>query len=132
MRNSDSFQMPLQPEDQRHLLAAEGYVELGMHLDANVGLEEIDPEVGHVPEVLAVLLQIHCGLKKWELIQTVASCLAKHDPDEVQWAVSWAYATRRADSLEIARGILLHALERHPKEAVLYFNLPAASASLET
>jgi lipopolysaccharide biosynthesis regulator YciM len=115
--------MPLEPEDQRHLLAAEGYVEPGMHLDADAELEEIDPEVRHVSEVLAVRLHIYQALGKWEQMQTVASRLPKHDPDEVQWAVSWACATRRADSLEIAKGILLHALERHAKEAVLHFNL---------
>lgn len=101
-----------------------------MHLDADAKLEEIDPDVRHVPEVLAVRLQSYCGLKKWELMQTVASKLAKHDPNEVQWAVSWAYATRRADSIEIARNILLHALERHPEATILHFNLACYECQL--
>jgi hypothetical protein len=40
--------MPLSPDDQKHLTAAEGFVELGMFLDGNAELEEIDPEVRHV------------------------------------------------------------------------------------
>ena len=56
--------------------------------------------------------------------------LAKYDPDEVQWAISWAYASRRAQSIEIAKGILLHALERHPKEAVLHYNLACYECQL--
>lgn len=80
--------MPLKLEDQRHLTAAEGYVELGMPLDANEELEQIDPDVRHVPEVLVVRLQIYQMLGRWELMQVVASKLAKDDPDEVQWAVS--------------------------------------------
>jgi tetratricopeptide (TPR) repeat protein len=122
--------MPLEEEDQRHLIAAQGYTELGMHLDANEELEQIDPDVRHAPEVLAVRVKIYRALEKWELMQTVASTLAKYDPDEVQWAVSWAYATRRADSIEAAKGILLHALERHPKEATLHFNLACYDCQL--
>ncbi|MGV3531740.1 MAG: TPR end-of-group domain-containing protein [Chthoniobacteraceae bacterium] len=53
----------------------------------------------------------------------LTSKLAKNDPDEAQRAVSWAFATRRADSVEAAKRILLHALERHPAEAILHFNL---------
>ena len=42
-----------------------------MFLDANAELEKIDPEVRHVPEVLAVRVQIYRALKKWELMQIV-------------------------------------------------------------
>ena len=76
---------------------AEGFVELGMWLDANAELEEIDAEVRHVPEVLEVRVRIYRALKQWELLQVVAKTLAIHDPDEPQWTASWAYATRRAD-----------------------------------
>jgi hypothetical protein len=47
--------MPLVENDLKHLTAAQGYVMLGMWLDANAELEEIDAEVRHVPEVLVVL-----------------------------------------------------------------------------
>jgi hypothetical protein len=46
--------MPLEPEDQRHITAAEGYIELGMFLDADEELECIKPDVRHVPKVLAL------------------------------------------------------------------------------
>ena len=36
--------MPLEPEGQKHLTAAQGYLELGMFLDANAELDEIDPD----------------------------------------------------------------------------------------
>ena len=41
-----------------HLIAAHGYLELGMWLDANEELEEIDPELRTVLEVLEVRVQI--------------------------------------------------------------------------
>jgi hypothetical protein len=111
--------MPVEREDQRHLTAAEGYLELGMFFDANEELEKIAPDVCHLPEVLAVRVGIYSGLKEWKLMQAIAKKLADYDPDEVQWSISWAYATRRAESIEAARRILLEALTRHTKVAVM-------------
>ena len=122
--------MPLLPDDQRHLTAAEGYAALGMYLDANAELEEIDAEVRHVAEVLTVRVAIYEGLEKWELMGTVAGRLAAHDPDNAQWAISLAYATRRAQSIEAAKVILLEAVERHPKEPMLHFNLACYECQL--
>jgi tetratricopeptide (TPR) repeat protein len=115
--------MPLTTEDQKHLTTAQGYVELGMWLDANAELEEIDAELRHVPEVLEVRVQIYRALKKWELMQTVAKRLAIHAPDEPQWTVSWAFATRRADSIDQARIILVNAIERMSNVAIFHYNL---------
>jgi Flp pilus assembly protein TadD len=66
---------------------------------------------------------IYHGLKKWDALQTVAVRLVEHEPTNVQWVVSLAYATRRADSIESARSILLAALPCFPAEAVIPFNL---------
>ena len=51
--------MALEDGDLRHLMAAEGYLELGLPLEANEELERIDPDVRHVPEVLEVRLGIY-------------------------------------------------------------------------
>jgi tetratricopeptide (TPR) repeat protein len=122
--------MPLEPEHTRRLLAAEGYLELGMPLDAMEELELIATDGWHVPEVLMLQMEVCRQLEKWDRMQALASRLAKNDPDEVQWAVSWAFATRRADSIESAQRILLHALERHPSEPILHFNLGCYACQL--
>jgi len=41
----------------------------------------------------------------------------------VQWTISLAYATRRADSIEAAKEILLNAEPKFPKEAIIKYNL---------
>ena len=74
-------------------------------------------------EVLAVRVKIYSALKKWELMQTMAKRLALIEPDGPQWTVSWTYATRRADSIDAARLILLEAVERIPTAAILHYNL---------
>ena len=122
--------MPLEPENQRLLTAAEGFLELDMPLDANDEIESIDPEVRHVPEVLAVRVGIYRALEAWPLMQTVAKQLALHAPDEADWTVAWAFATRRADSLDAARRILVNAVERLPGVAVFAFNLACYEAQL--
>ena len=118
-----SINVPLEPPDQQYWQAAIGYVELGMFQDANDQLEKIDPFNRAAPEVLAVRLAIYRGLKKWELMQQIAKCLREFQPDNVQWTISLAYATRRAYSIDIAMEILLNAEAKFPKEAAIPYNL---------
>src|SRR5215831_11640377 len=123
--------MPLEPPDQKHWQAAVGYVELGMFEDANDQLERIDPFNRAAPEVLAVRLAIYRGLERWELMQQIAKRLKEFEPDNVQWTISLAYATRRAYSIEIAMEILLSAEPKFPKEATIPYNLACYYCQLE-
>ena len=50
--------MPLEDDNQRRLVAAQGFLELGLPLDANAELDEIDADMRNLPEVLAVRLEI--------------------------------------------------------------------------
>jgi tetratricopeptide (TPR) repeat protein len=115
--------MPLEPPDHQHWRAAVGYVELGMFQEANDQLENVDPFNRVAPEVLAVRLAIYQGLKKWELMQQIAKRLAEFQPDDIPWTISLAYATRRADSIQAAKEILLNAEPKFPKEAIIKYNL---------
>jgi tetratricopeptide (TPR) repeat protein len=63
-------------------------------------------------------------------MQVVAKKLAEHDPKNVQWAILWAYATRRADSIEAAKEILMQALQQHPDDAIVHFNLGCYASQL--
>lgn len=123
--------MPLEPKDKRHLLAAEGYLELGMHLDAVDELEGVSKEIASIPQVLSLWMEVYRGLKKWGAMQAVAEKLAEEDPENVQWTISWAFATRRAESIPAAREILLEALSLHPREALVYYNLACYDCQLK-
>lgn len=115
--------MALVEKEQRHLTAAHGYLELGMPLDADAELELIDPSCRHYPAVLCARVDIYRRLEKWELMRSVAKRLVDYDGDNVQWIVWLAFATRRASSIEAAKVVLLEAVERHAKAAVLHYNL---------
>ncbi len=122
--------MPLEPPDLQHLSAAQGFASLGMYEDANAELEEIDPFCRALPEVLEIRLVIYQGTAKWDLMQVVAEKLAQHDPGEPAWAISCAYATRRAVSIEAAKPILMNALERHPDDELISYNLACYDCQL--
>jgi len=122
--------VPLEVLDEQHSQAAIGYVELGMYQEADAELDKIDPLCRAAPEVLAVRLGIYAGLQKWELMQVVAEKLANYDPAEAQWRISFAYATRRAESIEKARKILLNALVSHPEEPTIHYNLACYESQL--
>ena len=113
--------MPLEHEDHIHLTAAQGYCELGMFLDADGELEKIEPDVRHLPEVLGVRVEIFRHLEKWDLMQAVAKKLAVDWDGDPQWWVCWAFATRRAESIEAARRILQLAFTNHPNSAIIQY-----------
>ena len=50
-----------------------------MFLEADTELDKIDPFNRAAPEVLAIRLAIYHGLKKWELMQTVAKKMALYE-----------------------------------------------------
>jgi tetratricopeptide (TPR) repeat protein len=122
--------MPLEPPDRQYWQSAVGYVELGMFADANSELEKIDPFCRAAPEVLAVRIAIYHGLQKWELTAEIAKRLADFQPDDVQRTISLAYATRRADSIQAAKEILLNAESKFPKEAIIFYNLACYECQL--
>ena len=123
--------MSLSPDDQFHLNAAWGYFELGMLSDAEAELEKIAPAVCGRAEVLVLRLAVFQETQRWAAMQAAARKLSELDPTASQWSISWAYATRRAESIDLARMILVEALDRHPKEALIHYNLACYDCVME-
>jgi len=122
--------MPLEITDQRHLTAAVGYLELGMFEDAETELDAINPDVRHLTQVLEIRMEIYLRQKEWERMQGIAVRLMRTDPNNPQWAISFAFATRRARSISAAKAILLEALVNHPKEPMISYNLACYECQL--
>jgi tetratricopeptide (TPR) repeat protein len=107
----------------QHVTAAEGYIALGLYLEANEELEQLDPLHQTLPRPLVLKLCVYAGLKQWDLVQTLAAKLSENEPSNAHWALWWASAACRAQSVKAAIQILLHALEKHPNNASIHFNL---------
>ncbi len=122
--------MPIESvEDKRFLEAAGGYVELGMFLEANNELEEMDPFRRASPEVVKLRLKIYIGLKRFELASIVAKKLWDWERKS-EWAIAWSNAVRQSKSLEPARQILLNAERKLPHDAAVKFNLAKIESAL--
>ena len=71
----------------------------------------------------ALRIAIYRGLEKWELMQEIAKRLAQFPPDDIQWTISLAFATRRANSIQAAKELLLNAEPKFPNEPAIKYNL---------
>ncbi len=126
-----SRESQLDPDDQRRLAAAEGYVELGLPQEAAAELAQIGAAKRSLPVVLSVRLDIYLLTQRWTLAAGLAKRFAKEiEPENARGWISWAYATRRAESVRAAQAILLAAKPLHRREATIHFNLACYAAQL--
>lgn len=108
---------------KRHLAHAQGYLELGMLAEAAAELERISAPDAMSREVCAVRLALLHEQQDWPAVRDLAQTLVARGPEDAGIWVTWAYATRRAESLEAAEQILREAERHHPNEATIQFNL---------
>src|SRR5580765_8485196 len=69
--------------DKWHLYAAQGWVGLGDHAQANEELEKIAPELSGHPDVLEVRLRICSHANNWEACVDIAGAILKLDPSRL-------------------------------------------------
>ncbi|MBI5382142.1 MAG: hypothetical protein HZA31_09615 [Opitutae bacterium] len=102
---------------------ARGYLGLGLVEEAAAELAALPPAAADSLEALGLRALVLQEQKQWLLLQSVAATLVQRQPEEAGWWITWAYATRRADSLAAAEAILREAEVRHPREPTVHFNL---------
>jgi len=56
--------------------------------------------------------------------------LTDFQSDDVEWTISLTYATRRADSIQAAKKVLLNAEPKFPNEAAIKYNLACYSCQI--
>lgn len=107
----------------RRLSHAQGYLGLGMLAEAEDELARIEEPWASSAPVLAVRVTVLQERKDWARARDCASAWVRLEPGEPASWISWAYATRRADSLPAAQEILRDAVRHHPEEPTIQFNL---------
>jgi len=73
----------LSDSDAKHLLAAEGWLELGDYETANAELDEITPLFRAHPEVLEVRYNVFALANKWDACLAIAETLTEQFPKRV-------------------------------------------------
>jgi tetratricopeptide (TPR) repeat protein len=115
-----------------HLKAAEGWLELGNHLEANQELDNITPELRVHPDVLEIRWQIYVTESKWEASRDIARTITQIEPGRPSGWIHLAYSTRRAPDggLKAACEILLPAADKFPKVSAIPYNLACYDCQL--
>jgi predicted Zn-dependent protease len=107
----------------RRLSYAQGYLELGMLQEAAAELDQIPAPACDSSQVLALRLALLQEQKNWNALRLAAEYFVRREPQEAGGWITWAYATRRDQSLTAAEKILREAELAHPDEATIQFNL---------
>lgn len=105
------------------LLAAEGYLELGMLDDAKREFGSLPAEDKLGIEALTVLMEIHRMEGNLAAMEEVAERLCVIDSDNVDRWIDLALVLGAENFIESARELLLEAVDRFPGTALLHFHL---------
>lgn len=109
--------------DQRHLQAAEGWIELGNHAEANEELENITPQLRAHPKVLKLRWQIYAAANNWEATLDIASAIIQIAPED---PFGWIHRSKSLYGLKRtveARDNLLRVVDQFPRNAVMRYDL---------
>ena len=102
---------------------AQGYLGLGMVAEAAAELDRIPTAEANGLEVLALRVAVLQEQQNWPALRAAAGEFVQRAPAEAAAWITWAYAARRAESLDAAEKILLEAERVHPAEPTIQFNL---------
>ena len=116
---------PLEPPDQHCLLAALGWLELGVPVEAEGELDRISATHQSHPDVLEVRWLILAETKCWDQALAVARALLNSAPNRSSGWLHQAYSLRRASNhgLQQAWDALLPAYDKFPREPTIAYNL---------
>jgi tetratricopeptide (TPR) repeat protein len=109
--------------DSRHLKAAQGWLGLGNHVEANEELEKISPENRAHTDVLEVRWEIYAKVGKWEECVEIAEAVIKLAPNQPQGWIHRSYALHELKRPGAAFDQLLPAARRFPKQWLIPYNL---------
>ncbi|HUD47575.1 MAG TPA: hypothetical protein VMR33_12140 [Candidatus Baltobacteraceae bacterium] len=120
------------PPDNHHLSAAIGWLELGNWKEANEDLEKITPAMRLHPDFLVVRYEVYAKAGKWDTAAEFARALIQLRPEEAQFWISHAYATRRmpGGGIPQAKEVLVEARRLFPKELLIAYNLACYECQL--
>jgi tetratricopeptide (TPR) repeat protein len=120
----------LEPPDSLHLLAAQGWLELGNHLEADKELDEILLQLRTHPDVLEIRWQIYAHAKKWDACVDIAGATIKLAPERSEGWIHRSFALHALQRTQDAFDQLLPVADRFPKVWTVPYNLSCYCAQL--
>ncbi|MDX2225980.1 MAG: tetratricopeptide repeat protein [Verrucomicrobiae bacterium] len=128
--SSTPFKTRMNPESLRHFNDALGYAGLKMFRDAWESLQRVSAE--HDEELAVVLLKAEVlnSLGRYSETLLLLGPFVPEHPQCDTLIIQFAFATRRADSLDKAYQILHAAVTVFPKTALILYNYACYCAQL--
>jgi len=114
---------PLEHPDTLHLQAAQGWIELGNHIEANAELENITASLRSHPDVLEVRWGIYYAAKEWEMCAEIGAALVRLAPGRPS---SWRHLAASSHFMKHTRtaySLLLPALELFPEDWSVQYDM---------
>lgn len=116
--------------DQRYLEAAEGWLELGLPLEASAELAKITPTLQDHPAVLELRWHIFAKEKKWEACVAVANASIRLQPERSDGWVHRSFALHEMKRTQEALDQLLPVADKFPKVWLIPYNLACYASRL--
>ena len=123
-------QMELTDTDKRLLLAAQGWLELGLLSEAFEELDNLDPSRRVHPEVLKVRWSLYQSAKKWHDAAKVARMLIDVFAGEFDGWWMFSFAMHEAGHTQEAYDSLVSVRAKFSGEYLLHYNLGCYLARL--
>src|SRR5262245_13928258 len=114
----------------RHLEAAQGWLELGNHVEANEELERIAPALRSHPDVLAVRWDVYSKAGQWAAAVDFGKALTQLAPGRAGSWINFAFALHEMKRTQEAWGVLLPVATKFPRESTIPYNLACYAAQL--
>ncbi len=130
MSGDEQSSPPHQLKPKVHWSRASGYFELGMLREAEIELSALPEDLPWGKRRRAMLMNIRQNREQWEDMRDLAHGLRMEFPEDAEWWVADAYATRRGQSIQLARKILLEGLVHHYNDATIRYNLACYACQL--
>jgi len=115
---------------QRPLLAADGYLYLGMPVQALAELESIPESAQRASQVLRARVRVLLHLKRWDDANSLSEAGNDLYPEENEFTVQRAFALHQMKKGSDAVRVLLSAPEWLRRTGILHYNLACYEAQL--
>jgi tetratricopeptide (TPR) repeat protein len=122
--------MELEGPDKYHLEAADGWLELGNHTEADAELDKLSFELHNHPGVLTMRWHVCAAAERWEVCVDIAERIVELAPDRPEGWVHRSFACHVLKRTQEAYDLLLPAAINFPKEWMIPYNLACYAAQL--
>src|SRR5947208_1103828 len=121
---------PLERSDDLHLQTAQGWLELGNHVEANEELDKITPLLRTHPDVLELRWQIYAQAEKWDACVDIATALTELASDRPAGWIHRSHALHELKRSQEAWDNLIVVVDTFPGGYLMRYNLACYACQL--